>query len=74
MFISINTFIDNYVICVKFEISANNMALMKSLVKIMYLRIHRSRVKYEICENDEQANRYGDYGIIYHPLIHTNID
>ena len=44
------------------------MALMKSLVEIMYLRIHRFRVKYGICETDKQANRYGDYGIACHPL------
>jgi len=81
-------------------INANNMALMKSLVKIMYkvvqiwpglfvciqagyspghiwttlyLHRHSIRVKYEICETDKQAKRYGCYGIIYHPLIHINI-
>ena len=49
------------------------MALMKSLVKIMYLRIYKICVKYEICETDKQANRHGRYGIIYHPLIQINI-
>jgi hypothetical protein len=39
----------------------------------MCLRINRIRVKYGTYEADKQANLYGGYWIIHHPLIHMNI-